>query len=269
MVVVPSGAFMMGSLSSEIGRDDDEGPRHRVHIDYLLAVGVYEVTFSEWNSCVDAGGCGSYAPNDGDWGRGNRPVVNVNWDDAQSYVRWLSEKTGHHYRLLSESEWEYVAHANTTARYSWGNDIGRNRANCKGCGGRWDNDNRRTTAPVGSFSANRFGLYDVHGNVWEWTQDCWNDSYNGAPRDGSAWESGNCSRRVLRGGSLGSEPKYLRSAGRSSTTDENRSVSIGLELPGVFNSCHQRELIENQLSLRCYYERQAPYSSGEILQEEF
>ena len=220
MVVVPSGSFTMGSPSSEDGRDDDEGPRHRVRIEYPLAVGVYEVTFSEWEACVNAGGCGGYVPDDEGWGRGNRPVINVSWEDAQSYVRWLSQKTGHKYGLLSESEWEYVARAGTDTRYSWGNEISRNRANCDGCGSRWDDEQ---TSPVGSFSANAWGVHDMHGNVWEWVKDCWNGSYVGAPTDGSAWESGSCNRRVLRGGSWFSLPWLLRSANRyGDTASENR-----------------------------------------------
>ena len=212
VVVVPSGSFTMGSPGGESGRDDDEGPRHRVRIDYRLAVGVYEVTFAEWDACVSAGGCGGHRPNDRGWGRGNRPVINVSWKDAQSYVRWLSNKTGKSYRLLSESEWEYVSRAGSVTAYSWGNEIGHNRANCGGCGSRWDN---KKTAPVGSFRANAWGLHDVHGNVWEWVEDCWNASYRGAPADGSAWESGNCSERVLRGGSGFNAPWILRAADRS------------------------------------------------------
>ena len=198
MVVVPSGSFMMGS-------------RHRVRIGYRFAVGVYEVTFAQWDACVSAGGCGGHRPNDNGWGRGNRPVMNVSWDDAQFYVRWLSQRTGETYRLLSESEWEYVARAGTTTSYNWGNEIGHNRANCDGCGSRWDDEK---TAPVGSFSANAWGVYDVHGNVSEWVGDCWNGSYTGAPADGSAWERGDCAKRVLRGGSWISSPVYLRSANR-------------------------------------------------------
>ena len=205
MVVVPSGSFTMGSLSY------DEGPQHVVRIDYSLAVGVYEVTFAEWAACVADGGCREYVPDDGGWGRGNRPVINVSWQDAQSYVRWLSEKTAKSYRLLSESEWEYVARAASTTRYSWGDGVGRNRANCDGCGSQWDNEK---TAPVGVFSANRWDLYDLHGNVWEWVEDCRNDSYVGAPIDGSAWESGDCDNRVLRGGSWDYGPRNLRSANR-------------------------------------------------------
>ena len=198
MVVVPAGSFMMGSPSHEAGRDNDEGPAHRVTIAKPFAVGKYEVTFAEWDACVADGGCGGHRPGDKGWGRGRRPAINVNWDDAKAYVRWLSDKTGKQYRLPSEAEWEYAARAGTTTRYSWGDEVGRNRANCDGCGSLWDNEQ---TAPAGSFRANVFGLHDVHGNVWEWVEDCWSGNYLGAPADGSAWESGDCSRRVLRGGS--------------------------------------------------------------------
>ena len=223
LVVVPPGSFMMGSPKEEEDRNDDEGPVHEVRIDYSLAVGMYPVTFDEWDACASDGGCGGYEPHDAGWGRGTRPVINVSWEDAQGYVRWLSRKTGQEYRLLSESEWEYVARAGTRTRYWWGDEIGRNRANCDGCGSRWDN---RQTAPVGSFSANAFGLHDVHGNVWEWVEDCWNGSYRGAPTDGS----GNCAVRVLRGGSWRSVPSYLRSALRFSFTTDNRDLYIGFRI---------------------------------------
>ena len=231
MVVVPSGSFTMGSPSGEYGRDDDEGPRHLVIIDYPLAVGVYEVTFSEWDACVADGGCGGYVPDDDGWGRGNRPVMNVSWNHAQSYVRWLCSKTGHNYGLLSESEWEYVARAGTETRYSWGNKIGHNRANCDGCGSRWDDDR---TAPVGSFSANGWGVYDMHGNVWEWVQDCWNDSYVGAPVDGSSWESGDCCNRVRRGGSGDFSSRWLRSAIRSWDPPDYRNDDFGFRVARRF-----------------------------------
>ena len=211
MVVVPAGSYTMGSPPGEAGRDGDEGPAHRVAIARPFAVGVYEVTFEEWDACVSGGGCGGYRPYDGGWGRGRRPVVAVGWDDAKEYVEWLSGKTGEEYRLPSESEWEYAARGGTATRYWWGDGIGRNRANCDGCGSRWD---RERTAPVGSFPANGFGLHDVHGNVWEWVEDCWNESHEGAPADGSARESGNCRIRVLRGGSRFSDPRDLRSANR-------------------------------------------------------
>ena len=198
---------------------------HRVTIGYPFAVGVYEVTFGEWDACVSGGGCGGYRPSDKGWGRGWHPVVNVSWEDARAYVEWLSGKTGEEYRLLSESEWEYVARSGTRTKYWWGDDIGPNRANCYDCGDSYD-----YTAPVGSFSANPFGLYDVHGNVWEWVEDCWNDSYRGAPSDGSAWESGNCGRRVVRGGSWDGAPWNLRSANRVWYSTGDRIDDVGFRI---------------------------------------
>ena len=235
MVVVPSGSFMMGSPPSEEGRRNSEGPRHRVTIGSPFAVGVYEVTFAEWDACVRDEGCGGYSPNDGGWGRESRPVIYVSWDDAQSYVRWLSRETGEAYRLLNESEWEYAARAGTETRYWWGDDIGQNRANCHGCGSRWD-DNRKTarTAPVGSFAANAFGLHDVHGNVLEWVQDCWWGSYDDALDDGSTWERGDCSRRNRRGGSWLNGPEDLRAALRSWLVTGDRYEHVGFRVARTF-----------------------------------
>ena len=169
-------------------------------------LGKYEVTFAQWDACVSDGGC----DDNGD-GRGNQPVIYVSWDDVQSFIDWLNNKTGGNYRLPTEAEWEYAARAGTTTKYSWGNDIGSNRANCYNdeCGDSWD-----YTAPVGSFPANPWGLHDMHGNVWEWVQDCLNYDYVGAPTDGSAWTSGNCSQRVVRGGAWGDDAWNLRSASR-------------------------------------------------------
>ena len=215
MVVVPSGWFMMGSPSNEKDRSNDEGPQHRVEIEYRLAVGVYEVTFAEWDACVASGGCNGYRPDDAGWGRGARPVIKVSWKDARSYVSWLSSKTGHSYRLLSESEWEYVARAGTVTPFHFGETISTSQANYDGdytYGSGRQGVDREKTVSVGSFSPNAFGLYDVHGNVQEWTQDCWNGSYSGAPGDGSSWERGDCSKRVLRGGSWDNYPWLLRSA---------------------------------------------------------
>ena len=210
LVVVPAGSFLMGSPADEAVRADNEGPQHHVTIGEPLAVGVYEVTFAEWDACVTSGGCGENQPDDEGWGRGRQPVMNVSWEAAQAYVAWLSRETGKAYRLLSEAEWEYVARAGSTTRYWWGDEIGENRANCEGCGSQWDDEQ---SAPVGSFEPNGFGLYDVHGNVHEWVQDCWNENYTGAPNDGSALKTGDCSERVLRGGSWGyGGPWYLRSA---------------------------------------------------------
>ena len=214
MVVVAAGSFMMGSPTWEEGRFDDEGPQHRVTIGSPFAVGVYEVTFAEWDACVGAGGCGGYRPEDEGWGRGRRPAINVSWDDAQGYVQWLSRETGEQYRLLTEAEWEYVARAGTTTARYWGdsesgqcrNGNGYDRTSHAEYGWDWNepvacSDGYVDTAPAGSFQPNAFGLYDVLGNVWEWTEDCWNDDYSSAPTDGSAWQSGDCSPRVLRGGS--------------------------------------------------------------------
>jgi formylglycine-generating enzyme required for sulfatase activity len=212
MVVVPKGSFSMGSPSGEDGRYDDEGPQHEVTIGKPFAVGKFVVTFDEWDACVSGGGCkGNSSPGDEGWGRGRRPVINVNRDDAQEYVKWLSRKTGKNYRLLSEAEWEYAARAGTRTRYFWGDSVGRNNANCDGCGSEWDN---KKTAEVGQFQPNAFGLYDMAGNVWQRTDDCWNGNYNGAPNDGAAMTTGDCSQRVLRGGSWANAPRILRAAAR-------------------------------------------------------
>ena len=209
MVVVLAGRFRMGDLAGD--GDDDKRPVHDVTVAAPFAVGKYEVTFAEWDACVAAGGC-THRPDDEGWGRGTRPVINVSWEDAQEYVRWLSRKTGKSYRLLSEAEWEYVARAGSTTKYPWGDDIGTNKANCDGCGSQWDN---KRTAPVGSFEPNAFGLFDTVGNVREWVKDCLNENYNGAPGDGSAWTSGDCNQHVLRGGSWFNRPRFVRSAIRS------------------------------------------------------
>ena len=161
-----------------------------------------------------------------DW----HPVVCVTWADARGYAEWLSRETGEEYRLLSESEWEYVARAGTVTRYWWGDNIGRNRANCRGCGSRWDNEG---TAPVGSFGANAFGLHDIHGNVFEWVEDCWHDDYRGAPRDGGAWlggQGGDCSKRVLRGGSSHYFPRNLRAAYRGWIDAGRRDGYLGFRV---------------------------------------
>ena len=226
MVVVPAGSFRMGCVT---GGDcpGDERPVHEVAIRQALALSVYEVTFSDWDACTNAGGCNRYRPDDRGWGRGNRPVINVSWEDAQSYVSWLSRETGEEYRLPSASEWEYAARAGTATRYSWGNEIGANRANCDGCGSQWDDDR---TALVGSFAANPWGLHDMHGNVLEWVEDCWNGSYGGAPSDGSAWLRGDCAKRVLRGGSWLSFPTGLRSGNRNRNAPGYRLVSLGFRV---------------------------------------
>ena len=220
MVLIKGGCFLMGSPQGE--GYSDEHPQHQVCVnDFALAR--YEVTFAQWDRCVADGGC-THKPDDRGWGRRNRPVINVSWQDIQQYTAWLSRRTGKRYRLPSEAEWEYAARAGTTTKYSWGDDIGINRANCNGCGSQWDN---KRTAPVGSFASNPLGLYDMHGNVWEWVQDCWNDGYKEAPTDGSAWTQGDCSRRILRGGSWNGQPGNLRAAFRNRNLGENRNDGSG------------------------------------------
>ena len=251
----------MGSPESEEGRELSRGflsdetaesPQHSVTIRAPFAVGVYEVTFAEWDACERAGGCNSDSQrvNVREYdGGGRKPVWMVSWDDAQAYVSWLSERTGARYRLLSEAEWEYVARGGTeTARY-WGeSESGQCRyANGYDLTGQTEalmerdrvpaqcSDGYGRAAPVGSFAPNAFGLYDVLGNMNEWTQDCWHDTYAGAPEDGTAWESGSCRERVYRGGSAATSPGYLRSASRESTYPDSRSGGIGFRVARTLN----------------------------------
>jgi formylglycine-generating enzyme required for sulfatase activity len=227
MVVLPAGSFLMGSPATEPGHQPSEQPQHQVTIAKSIAVSKYELTFDEWDVCVDYGDCPQGITDSG-WGRGPQPVINVTWDDAQRYVAWLSKITGKPYRLLTEAEYEYAARAGSTMVYPWGDDIGLNNANCKGCDSRWDNTQ---TAPVGSFAANGFGLFDMVGNVWEWIEDCVNENYQGAPTDGSAWiEDGDCKNRMARGGSWNNTPVNLRSANRVGTSIGFRDNLLGFRI---------------------------------------
>jgi len=229
MVVVPAGSFTMGSPQSEKGRTYYEGPQHRVTFSQPFAVGKYAVTFDEWDACVADGGCNGYKPSDADWGRGKRPVVNVSWNDAQAYISWLKRKTGRDYHLLSEAQREYVTRAGTTTPFWWGSSILTGQANYTdedGPKGQY----RYETAPVDSFQPNPWGLFQVHGNVLEWTEDCWKEDYSGAPTDGSAWTSKDCASRVVRGGSWETFPRYLRSANRDRYIAVNRSPRYGFRV---------------------------------------
>ena len=225
MVMIPGGRFRMGCVS---GRDcyGDEQPVHEVRVE-AFELGKYEVTFEEYDRFTAA--TDRKPADDEGWGRGRRPVIYVSWEDAVAYTKWLSGQMGERYRLPSEAEWEYAARAGTETAYSWGNEIGRNRANCDGCGSRWDHGQ---TAPLGSFGPNGWGLHDMHGNVWEWVQDCWNGSYQGAPTNGSAWESGvwDCSQRVFRGGGWDDNPYNLRAARRVSIPTESWGPNIGFRV---------------------------------------
>lgn len=228
LVSIPAGSFTMGSPESEPGRFRQESPQHVVEVG-RFALGRYEVTIEQWDTCVSAGGC-SPRPDAG-WRGNDTPVTHVSWNDAQRYVQWLSRRSGHAYRLPSEAEWEYAARAGSSTARHWGDEIGTGNANCDGCGSPWDN---RIPAPVGSLAANDFGLYDMLGNVWEWTQDCWNDSYGGAPTDGSAWQTGDCYRRLVRGGSWNFRPAVVRSAVRFWVETKIRHEGVGFRVARSF-----------------------------------
>jgi formylglycine-generating enzyme required for sulfatase activity len=230
MVVVPAGEFMMGSPEHEAERGNDEGPRRKVTIAKHFAVGKFEVTFAEWDACVAASAC-VYTPEDIGWGRGKRPVIEVSWDDITKYLPWLSRRAGKTYRLLTEAEWEYAARAGTTTPFSTGDTIISVQANFAGTytyGGSPPGLYQQKTVEVGSFQPNAFGLYDMHGNVYEWVQDCY--SYAGAPLDGSAVVSKDCSWRVLRGGSWYDYPRYLRSAARLRNRPDLRIRYLGFRV---------------------------------------
>lgn len=224
MVAIPAGSFRMGCLSADDDCSDDEKPVHQVSVP-AFKLAKTEVTFAQYD--VYAKVAKVSLPNDRGWGRGNRPVINVSWEDAQAYVRWLNRQTGKNYRLPSGAEWEYAARAGSSTKYSWGDRVGNNRANCDGCDSRWDNEQ---AAPAASFTANRWGLHDMHGNVWEWVEDKWHMGYQGGPTDGSAWVSGLGSRRVLRGGGWNYGPRYLRSAYRTSYGSRHYDDNVSFRL---------------------------------------
>jgi formylglycine-generating enzyme required for sulfatase activity/class 3 adenylate cyclase len=204
MKAVPAGSFEMG-LSDVLYAK----PLHRVTIAAPFAIGVREVTFDEWDACVAEGGC-TYRPNDRGWGRGTRPVIDVSWNDAKAFLAWLSRKTGQKYRLPSEAEWEYAARGGTATAFHWGREAEAGHANCENCAV----PAARRTLAAGSFQPNAFGLFDTAGNAAEWVEDCWNESYRDAPRDGSAWVRGDCEQRVLRGGSFASRADAVRPGAR-------------------------------------------------------
>jgi formylglycine-generating enzyme required for sulfatase activity len=231
MIVVPAGRFVMGSPASEADRLPTEGPQHEVTIAKPFAVGRTEVTFAQWDACVAAGACRNVSDNA--WGRGDRPVINVGWNDAVQYAEWLARVTGKPYRLLSEAEWEYAARAGTATRFSFGDDdtdLGRFAWYFK-------NADRRSQA-VGTKAANGFGLHDMHGNVYEWVADPWHENYEQAPPDGSVWrDKAVPNRHVARSGSWFFDAKNLRSASRvgppSNLQDGNVGFRIARDLPGA------------------------------------
>jgi len=229
MVVIPAGEFTMGSPPAE----QQAEAQHRVTIAAPFAVSKFEITFDDWDACVRDGGCSNIRPNDEGWGRGQHPVIHMSFDTAKVYVSWLSRKTGKPYRLLSEAEWEYAARAGTTTTFAVGDNLSPDRANFNGStdGSGPSDINRQKTMPVGSFRANAFGLHDMHGNVSEWVEDCWHNDYTEkAPTDGSAWVEGECTGRVLRGGSWEDSDVELRSAARVGEYKYNSSYVDGLRI---------------------------------------
>jgi formylglycine-generating enzyme required for sulfatase activity len=222
IIVVPAGSFLMGSGLDDAARLASEEPHHQVTIAAPFAIGIYEVTFEQWDACVAQGGCDNYSPRDQGHGRGRQPVINVHFGDAENYLAWLSETTGQTYRLPSEAEWEYAARAGTTTPSSYGTDLtSADDANVlRVAPGQTAHaallnvSSEGRTVPVGSYAPNPWGLYDVHGNVAEFTADCWNRDYDGAPADGSARAVGDCEERAFRGGSWVTAPHTSRSAFR-------------------------------------------------------
>ena len=245
MTVIPAGSFLMGSPPGETNRDTNEGPQRTVEIGYQLAVGKYETTWAEWDACVADGGCSKSAPDNGGgdegWGKGSRPVINVSWEEAQAYARWMSQKTGKRYRLLTEAEWEYAVRAGTSSAYFWGDEANSGCAFMNGAdvtakrsNSGWTtvtcDDGVRNTAAVGKYLANAFGLHDMIGNVWEWTEDCYVNSYSGAPTDGSARDTRDCAQRIVRGGAWNVYPKHLRSADRQTEAPLTRRIDTGFRV---------------------------------------
>lgn len=229
MVVIGPGRFVMGSRPEDRRRlgvhpkfDVMEAPLHEVRIGYHFAYGRYSVTFDEWDACVAAGGCNGYVPPDEGWGRGRRPVIHVNYADAQSYVSWLSARTGERYRLPHEAEFEYAARGGTTTAFHTGDDISPEQGNFGELRGR--------TMPVGTFPPNPFGLYEINGNVAQWMQDCHHDDYVGAPTDGSAWLTGPCETRDVRGGGWSLVKYTLRTAQRIGDPPQQRNSHLGFRV---------------------------------------
>lgn len=220
MVVVPKGRFMMGSN----GGGFDEKPVHRVTIAKPFAVGKYEVMWTEWEACVAQAACDngpvSKAGGDNGWGKGRRPVIEVSWRDAGTFIAWLNSKVpGSPYRLLSEAEWEYAARAGTTTQYHWGDKFDPSKAN-----------NTNKTVPVGQYAPNGFGLHDMHGNALEWVRDCYRENYKDAPTDGRPVSDTTGCRRVLRSGAWSYGPRDLRAADRYGTPAADRINIVGFRV---------------------------------------
>ncbi|MEH2510988.1 formylglycine-generating enzyme required for sulfatase activity [Nitrobacteraceae bacterium AZCC 1564] len=234
MVVVPAGSFMMGTPANEVDRSKGEDPVHRVTIVKPFAVGRFAISFDDWDACLADGGCGGVRGNDNGFGRGRLPAHGIRFNEVQSYLAWLSKKTGRTYRLPSESEREYFTRAGTTTPFWFGKTIGTQNANYYASipydhGPRGEDS--KGPKPVDSYAPNPFDLYQVHGNVQEWTQDCFNKRYNeDTPTDGSPWSEGDCSQRMIRGGAWDDQAQRLRSGARYWARDDTPAGKIGFRV---------------------------------------
>jgi len=231
MVVIEPGSFQMGSEIGEIGRTYYESPVHRVDITRSFAIGIYEVTFDEWDACVAGGGCAGYHPDDEGWGRGRRPVINVNWNAAKNYALWLSRKTGHAYHLPSEAQWEYAARARSTGPFYF-SEISPEKANYNaqvGYNGSPTGKYSVGTKLVGSYPPNSFGLFDTLGNVAEWVADCFH-LYVAVPKNEDPLIRDNCSSHIQRGGGWDDFPQSIRLAGRFGSFTPYSSNALGFRI---------------------------------------
>ncbi|MDH5484209.1 MAG: formylglycine-generating enzyme family protein [Gammaproteobacteria bacterium] len=220
LVIIKAGEYFRGDNAG----DDDERPAVKLNI-AAFAIGVYEVTFDEYDFfCKDTR---RNKPDDQGWGRGRHPVINVSWNDARAYIQWLSKKTKQRYRLPTDAEWEYAARAGSPGKFWWGEQFEKARANCEGCGSLWDGEK---TAEVGKFPANAFGLHDSAGNVFEWVEDCFHNTFEDAPKDGAALDKPGCGKRVIRGGAWSFPVKEIRSANRWRDFPTRRSDDTGFRV---------------------------------------
>lgn len=232
LINIPIGEFNMGSPNAQSVR--------KVTISTTFSMSQHEITFEQYDyfiwrmkqagikKFIDDHETEYLYPYDQAWGRSNRPVIYVSWNDALSYSNWLSKQVNQQCRLPSEAEWEYAAKSGTKTNYFWGDEVGKNKANCMRCGSEWDN---KQSAPTGSFEPNKFGLHDMHGNVWEWVQDPWHNDYKDAPDSSAPWEvDGDMNRRVLRGGSWSVPPNGLHSTYRLDYGPDSRLSSFGFRI---------------------------------------
>jgi formylglycine-generating enzyme required for sulfatase activity len=223
MVALPAGTFRMGASWWDRDSQSDERPRIEVVVERPFAISRTEVTFAQWEACVAGGGCGQRLPSDAGWGRGQRPVIDVDWNDAEAYAAWLKEKTGRPYRLPSEAEWEYACRAGTTTAYPFGDAIGPALANY--------NRQHAGTREVASYPPNPWGLHDLNGNVWEWVVDVWNDGHAGRPAGAAARTTGpDPQEHVIRGGSWDDRDRRVRCASRNGVDDTHRENEIGFRV---------------------------------------